>query len=206
VAAEAPELYHAYIGVAQISDQFRSEFLAYEYMLKKFKENGNKRMVQRLEKAPITLTGGIPDAYRRLRDPAMHLLGVGTTHDMRSVISGIFLPSLTCREYTMKEKINMWRGKSSSGISVVWNDMIGTDLSEKVRALKIPVYFIEGIYDYTCSYTEAGKYFNKLTAPVKGFYTFSNSAHSPHFEEPGKMLNILLNDVLSGSNTLSDKN
>lgn len=100
----------------------------------------------------------------------------------------------------------MWRGKSSSGISVVWNDIIATDLSKKVPALKIPVYFIEGIYDYTCSFTEAKNYFDKLTAPVKGFYTFNKSAHSPLFEEPGKMLNILLNDVLTGSNNMADKN
>ena len=33
VAASAPELYHAYIGVAQMSDQLKSERLAYEYML-----------------------------------------------------------------------------------------------------------------------------------------------------------------------------
>ena len=27
-------------------------------------------------------------------------------------------------------------------------------------------------------------YLEKLQAPVKGFYTFENSAHSPLFEEP----------------------
>ncbi len=96
----------------------------------------------------------MPDAYRALRDPAMHSLGIGTTHDMNSVISGIFLPSFACREYTLTEKINMWRGKSRSGISILWADMMATDLSIQVPELKIPVYFFEGIYDYTCSYSE----------------------------------------------------
>jgi pimeloyl-ACP methyl ester carboxylesterase len=36
-AARAPELYYAYIGVAQMSNQFKSERLAYEYMLQQFK-------------------------------------------------------------------------------------------------------------------------------------------------------------------------
>jgi len=40
--AQAPELYHAYIGVAQISHQLKSEKLAYDYMLERFKANGNK--------------------------------------------------------------------------------------------------------------------------------------------------------------------
>jgi pimeloyl-ACP methyl ester carboxylesterase len=204
VAARAPELYHAYIGVAQMSNQLKSERLAYEYMVKKFLENGNTKMVRKLEAAPVTMTDGIPDAYRLLRDPAMHSLGIGTTHDMKSVISGIFLPSLTFSEYTLIEKINMWRAKSSSGISILWNDILTTDLSERVPELKLPVYFFEGIYDYTCSYTEAKSYFEKLKAPIKGFYTFDRSAHSPLFEEPEKMQHILQGDVLVGLNNLAD--
>jgi pimeloyl-ACP methyl ester carboxylesterase len=35
--ARAPELYYAYIGVAQMANQLKSEYLAYEYMLKQFK-------------------------------------------------------------------------------------------------------------------------------------------------------------------------
>jgi pimeloyl-ACP methyl ester carboxylesterase len=204
VASRAPELYHAYIGVAQISDQLKSEILAYDYMLKKYRENGNTKMVRKLEAAPVTMTEGTPDAYRILRDPAMHSLGIGTTHDMKSVISGIFLPSLIYPEYTLIEKVNMWRGKSRSGISILWADILATDLSSQVPELKLPVYFFEGIYDYTCSYTEAKSYFEKLKAPIKGFYTFEHSAHSPLFEEPEKMKHILHEDVLKGLNNLSD--
>ena len=63
--------------------------------LQQFKANGNTEMVRKLEAAPVTMTGGTPDAYLALRDQAMHSLGIGTTHDMNSVITGIFLPSLT---------------------------------------------------------------------------------------------------------------
>jgi pimeloyl-ACP methyl ester carboxylesterase len=203
-AARAPELYYAYIGVAQMSYQLKSERLAYEYMLQQFRENGNTEMVRKLEEAPVTMTDGIPDAYLAVRDGAMHSLGIGTTHDMNSVITGIFLPSLTSRDYTLIEKVNMWRGKSQSGVSPFWDEMIATDLSIQVSALDIPVYFFEGIYDYTCSYTEAKSYFEILRAPLKGFYTFEQSAHSPLFEEPEKMLRILLEDVLAGANSLAN--
>jgi hypothetical protein len=40
---------------------------------------------------------------------------------------------------------------------------------------------------------------------VKGFYTFENSAHSPMFEEPQRTVEILLTDVLAGSNSLADR-
>ena len=203
-AAQAPELYYAYIGVAQMSDQLQSEQLAYEYMLQQFGETGNREMVQRLEAAPVTLTDGTPKAYLALRDEAMHSLGIGTAHEMRSVLTGIFLPSITSRAYTFMEKINMWRGKARSGVSPLWGPMLATDLSTQVPELELPVYFFEGKYDYTCSYTEARSYFEALKAPVKGFYTFEQSAHSPLFEEPEKALRILLEDVATGANGLAD--
>ncbi len=204
-AAQAPELFHAYIGVAQMSNQLASEQLAYTYMLQQFKANGNQDMVKKLEAAPVTLSGGAPSAYLAVRDPAMHSLGIGTTHDMTSIVTGIFLPSLAFREYTLGEKINMWRGKARNGVSVLWETSLQTDLSQKVTELKLPVYFFEGIYDYTCAYSLAKDYFEKLKAPVKGFYTFEHSAHSPIFEEPTRSLAILQQDVLAGTNRLADE-
>ena len=174
--------------------QLKSEKLAYEYMLKQFKENGNSKMVRKLEKAPVTMEDGTPDAYLILRDTAMHSLGIGTTHDMNSVVTGIFLPSLTNREYTLNEKVNMWLGKSQSGVSVVWDEMLVTDLTKQVTELEIPVYFFEGLYDYTVSSSEAKTYFEILKAPIKGFYIFELSAHSPLFEEPDKAQKIMLEE------------
>ena len=203
-AARAPELYHAYIGVGQMSNQLKSERLAYDYMLKEFKANGNTEMVRNLEAAPVTMEGGIPAAYLALRDQGMHSLGIGTTHDMKSIITGFFLSSLTFREYTLMEKVNLWRAKARNGVSVLWNTNLNMDLSQEVLELYLPVYFFEGVYDYTCSTTLARDYFEKLKAPVKGFYMFDQSAHSPIFEEPEKSLRILREDVLIGANNLAD--
>lgn len=205
-AAQKPELYHAYIGVGQISYQIKSEHLAYEYALEQYKKNGDKDMVQRLEAAPPTMTVPLPAAYDSIRDEYMHGIGIGTTRDMKSVVSGIFLPSWQFREYTLGEKVNLWRGKifSRSPNFNLWDKMQATDLATQVTELEIPAYFFHGVYDYTCAYPLARDYFEKLDAPVKGFYTFEHSAHSPMFEEPEKMRNILLKDVLVGANSLAD--
>ncbi len=205
VAAQAPELYHAYIGMAQMSNQLESERLAYEYMLEQYKVKGDEKMLRKLKSAPVTLTNGTPDSYLLLRDKAMHSLGIGTTHNMSSIITGIFLPSLTCSDYTLSEKVNLWRGKARAGVHPLWKTVLSSDLSKQVPELKIPVYFFHGIYDYTVSYSLAKDYFEKLKAPVKGFYTFDQSAHSPLFEEPGKVESIVLADILNGSNSLADK-
>jgi pimeloyl-ACP methyl ester carboxylesterase len=205
-AAREPKLYYAYIGIGQISYQLKSEQLAYEYALAQYKKNGNTAMVRKLEAAPPTMTVPLPAAYLALRDKYMHEIGIGTTHDMKSVVTGVFLPSWQFREYTLGEKINLWRGKfvSRSRKFNLWDKMQATDLTQQVTDLEIPVYFFHGVYDYTCAYPLARDYFEKLKTPLKGFYTFEQSAHSPMFEEPEKMLKILREDVLAGSNCLAD--
>jgi pimeloyl-ACP methyl ester carboxylesterase len=201
-AAQYPELYHAYIGIAQITNQLKSERLAHYYMLKQYKANENRKMLQKLES--ISLIDSIPDAYLKIRDKAMHELGIGTTHDMTSIVTGFFAQSLTCKEYTLSEKINMWRAKSQSGVSTLWGEILETDLMDKVPKLDIPVYLFSGIYDYTASYVLTKDYFDRLNAPIKGFYTFKNSAHSPIFEEPARVKKIIKKDVFKGKTALSD--
>ena len=62
-AARAPGLYHAYIGVGQMTYQLESERLAYEYALAQFREHGNMRMVQKLERAPVTGMAPLPPSW-----------------------------------------------------------------------------------------------------------------------------------------------
>jgi pimeloyl-ACP methyl ester carboxylesterase len=203
-AAEAPEIFHAYIGVEQMVDQRASEKEAYEYMLESFEKQGDKGMARRLHKAPVPRQGNLPKAYLAVRDKAMHRLGVGTMHNMRSVWSGLFIPSLFFKEYSFTDKVNLWRAKAKAGISVILNEILGTDLSHKITSLEVPFYVFHGSMDYTVSYALSKAYFEQVQAPVKGFYTFARSAHSPLFEEPQRMAEIIVSDVLRHKNSLSD--
>lgn len=202
-AARAPERYHAYIGMGQVAHQQRSEVLAYEYALERFRRAGDGRMVRRLEAAPVTMDAPLPRAYMKVRDAAMHRLGVGTTRDMRSVVTGVFVPVWRTPGYTVREKIAVGRGKAFSR-GAMWDDFLATDLTAAVPGLELPVYLCHGRYDRTCSYDLARSYFRQLRAPVKGFYTFERSAHSPAFEEPGRFRRILRDDVLAGEARLAD--
>ncbi|MGF1518845.1 MAG: alpha/beta fold hydrolase [Nodosilinea sp.] len=202
--ARSSQSYHAYIAVAQIAYQLKSENVAYQYMVKRFREIGDIGMVRRLELAPPTMSVPLPASYMAIRDKAMHRLGVGTTRRMRSVITGVFLPSWLCPAYTVAEKVNIWRGKAFLD-GVLWNEILATDLTKTVTNVAIPVYFFHGIYDYTVTLPETKAYFEALKAPVKGFYTFQRSAHSPMFEEAERMRQILEQDVFEGTNSLADQ-
>jgi len=83
--------------------------------------------------------------------------------------------------------------------------MLETDFTTKVPALEIPVYFLSGKYDLTVNITLSKAYLNKLHAPLKGFYTFNISAHSPLFEEPELVRQIIEKDILNSKNSLADQ-
>lgn len=197
-AAESPESYHAYIAMSQSVDQSQSEKLSYTYMLEQYKVAGDSRMVKKLKTLPVLESEEAFQEYRvsLLRDEAMHELGVGTMRNMKSVISGIFYPSLRCKDYTPMERINIWRGKAFSGKTGLRDELYSFNAMTEVPELEIPIYFFAGQYDYTCVYSLQKEYYEQIQAPRKGFYTFTESAHSPLFEEPKKAM-IILRDLVA---------
>lgn len=201
--ARHPDRFHAYVGVAQIADQRRSEQLAYEHMLRAFRAAGDTRMVKRLEAAPVT-EDAVPAGYLAVRDAAMHRLGGGTMRSMRSVVTGILFESLRCPDYSLRDTANLWRGKMTSGVSSMWTSMLSTRLVSDIPRVDLPVYFAHGAHDLTCSIQVAREYFAALQAPHKAFYTFTNSAHSPLFEEPERFCEVMKTDVLTGGRSLAD--
>jgi pimeloyl-ACP methyl ester carboxylesterase len=198
--ADNPELYSAYIGMEQITRQAESERRAYRYMVEEYSAAGNKKIVEQFRKYPVTEEDSflLPFFNSVLRDKSMHELGIGTMRNMNSIMTGVFYPVWLCRAYTLKEKFNIWRSKFSfvnkSGLRA---EVLALDMTEEVPSLSVPAYFISGRHDLTVNRDLSEEYFNKLECPLKRFYTFENSAHSPMFEEPERFLEIMTGDVLN---------
>ncbi|MBP7510192.1 MAG: alpha/beta hydrolase [Prolixibacteraceae bacterium] len=205
--ADYPQLFYAYIGIAQITRQAESEVLCYKYMMDQYLANGNSKMVVELNKYPILDNESfiLPFFNSVLRDKAQHDLGIGTMHNMRSIIKDVFLPVWTCKAYTISEKLNIWISKFSflkkTGLR---SEIIQSDITTQVPRLEIPVYFFSGKYDLTVNKDLSKEYLKAIEAPVKGFYTFNESAHSPMFEEPKRLIEILVKDVINRSTNLAD--
>jgi len=109
-------------------------------------------MVRRLEAAPVTMEGGMPPSYVAVRDEAMHRLGLGTMHTMTNYLQGLFVGSLQTRDYTLDEKLGLWRGKFAAGVTPLLEEVTTTNLSEMLPAVGLPAYFFHGSYDYTVNY------------------------------------------------------
>ncbi|MBN8547496.1 MAG: alpha/beta hydrolase [Ignavibacteria bacterium] len=206
-SARAPHLFEAYIGVAQITNQSESEKLAFKYMLDKYTEAGNRGMVSKF--GSYNLENGKTEIIRffksPLRDKTMHELGIGTMHGMKSVISGVFIPFMTSKHYSITERINLWRAKMLLlNKTKLIEELFSHNFPDEIPKLAIPVYFLSGIHDLTVNYELSREYLKKIDAPVKGFYTFEKSAHSPMHEEPARFIDIMREDVKMKSNKLAD--
>ena len=101
----------------------------------------------------------------------------------------------TCKRYTWKERFNLPKGTFTSYQALV-DTMNKADAALLAPKFNIPVYILQGIYDYQTSYKEAKRFYEKIEAPLKKFYTFENSAHSPFVDEKEKFKQILKEDIL----------
>jgi len=88
--------------------------------------------------------------------------------------------------YTFTEKVNYTKGSLLS--LDLFDNIIADNLFESAVSFDVPVYAMQGKYDYVTSYELAREYIDKIEAPAKGFITFDNSAHSPNLEEPTKFI------------------
>ncbi len=205
--SQAPELFHAYIAMGQLTRQRESERIAYDFMLKRFIELNDQKSVKELRKfRDLKSESDLISFYNSgTRDILMHELGIGTMRNMKSVFKDIFLPVWTCRAYTLKEKYNIWKSKifflSKTNLKT---ETLTTDFSAAYPEIDIPIFFICGKYDLTVNVDLSKDYYNRLNAPLKGFYTFENSAHGPLFEEPERFREILEKDILKSKISLTD--
>lgn len=199
---QAPELFHAYIGTGQVICQDKSERLAYTYMLEQFRAAGNQKMVCKLEKHPIDKGGTISMKYLAVRSDGMIKLGIGIMRQYTAMMDVVKIV-LGYKGYTFLEKIKFPLGGSFS-MKYLWDDVMKTNFEKQVPKLDVPVYILQGKFDYQVSYALAKQYLQGLEAPIKGFYTFEQSAHSPYFEEPEKAYRILCEDVLNAKTDLAD--
>ena len=189
---EYPEDYYAYIGMAQcVTDSSENDTLMYEFMKKTFTDNDDKSSLKKLESAVTHLDDGSVKCndwgtYVKL----VHEAGGGTIRN-KSEFEGIVIPVLTCRCYTIKEKLGYVPSLKMYDKAPIETESKNYDYRTEIPELEVPAYFISGEYDYNCPWELVEDYCDKLTAPDKGFYKISNAAHSPLWENPLMTCDIL---------------
>lgn len=194
VAHKHPELFHAYMGVGQIGSFTESEKETYNFILKKAREQNDKRAVKNIERVVFDENFYKNHRYGTIKKTYTDKYGGGFLRDGYSFYETL-KHIYTCPHYTFKERVNILRGSlySYQSLSEV---LATTDLVELVPKLNLPVFIFHGIHDYQTTHSQAKRFYESLDAPFKKMYTFENSSHSPFIEEEERFNRIVENDVL----------
>lgn len=185
-----PEYFYAFVAVGQVGNQEQSEIISYNFVLSKAKDLKDRMAERYLEKIgpPPYLQGG--EALDKMVTERKYVIRYGGAVKKGSFYPRAIKPLIICKEYTFMDKINYLRGMKFTK-RFLWDVIMKTNLIKMVPSQQIPVYILQGISDYETTYSIAKEYFDILKAPVKKFYTFENSAHSPIFEEPEKFIRVM---------------
>jgi len=192
-----PQLYHAYIGIGQVSDQLKSEQISYNFVLDAAKKENNKKAIDQLEKIGFPENGIYSESKSIAveRNWVMHYGGAAWNRDRSDFFSMFIIPLLSFKEYRISDKINYLRGSIAS-LEVLWMSLMDRQLPDLVKSVDVPVYMLQGVHDYQTTFEQAKLYFDSLQAPEKTFIEFSNSAHLiPYNYEIDKFHTILTEQV-----------
>jgi pimeloyl-ACP methyl ester carboxylesterase len=194
-AKKFPEYFYAFIAVGQVADQSQSERISYDFVLSRATALKDKKAIRDLQKIGPPPYPDPEEAIDKMLTERKYVIRYGGAVKEGNFYPAAVEPILFCKEYTLIEKINYLKGMKFSR-NYLWDVIMKKNLFQAVPSQQIPVYIIQGTSDYETSYKIAKEYYDSLQAPLKRFYPFENSAHSPIFEEP-KKFNEILQEILS---------
>jgi len=196
VVQQSPELYHAYIGIGQVTHQYEAEKISLEWIEKEAKRRNDKRAMKKLSKLKIPLVDApIKEWIRFLNIHRGYIFKYGgTVRETKGIFWKWMKQFFLMSEYSFKEKI-FFLPSSFYSMKQLWHDVVRINLFERIKRVEVPVYIFQGTQDYQASYLLSKKFLEQLDAPKKELFTFENSAHSPHIEE-NKKFNKLLKIIL----------
>jgi pimeloyl-ACP methyl ester carboxylesterase len=193
-AARYPRHVHVLITVGMDVDFADAERVAYDFAIRRAEQTGNSRALRELNRigAPPHL-----DAQRfgvRLKWVA-NFGGVNRRETYASLLAKNVWRLLSAPEYTPLDVVGALRGMRFVQQHSL-PQLAGLDLRKQLPGLAVPIYMLEGRHDYAAPPALAEEYARRLHAPAgKHLIWFDRSAHMPHFEEPERFREVVLDSA-----------
>ncbi|AMR30177.1 hypothetical protein A0256_01455 [Mucilaginibacter sp. PAMC 26640] len=192
-----PGLFHAYLSVGQVTDQYSSELESYRFVEEQATIRGDNGVLRKLKTLAVPARdAGATAWFRYLNFERRYVASYRGSMHSRNIFVLAIWKLLTCKTYALTDKLNYIKGSSLS-FDKLWAEIITIKINEAVPVYQIPVYFFHGVHDHHTYYEGAKNYFINLTAPLKRFYSFPEAAHFPHVEDFQAFERIVKEDVLS---------
>jgi proline iminopeptidase len=190
LAQRRPEWLHAYVGVGQATDD--GEEHLHKRLLELARRAGNQQALAELEAiAPYPGTNPQIPAIITTRKWARIYNGGWYGRPDFNLYFALpdWAPEYSQEDVTASLAALQWTERK------IVDDMFKSGVGA-LQPFKVPVLFLMGRHDLHTPYAPARDLFDRIVAPSKKFVTFERSAHFPMFEESGRFLLSLVQDVL----------
>lgn len=189
---EKPQLFHAYFGVAQMSNQIQNEILSYNFALSEAKKRQDTLAIQTLKelgsppyptKEEATNAIPIERSYVAKYSPNNLNFNNGDLMKLILLYDGW---SMGFKWQVIKE------GQYGKSAPILWKEtMVDLNLINEVPDWQIPVYIFHGSEDHFAVTSLSKTYFDSINAPLKEFFLFEGNGHFVSAENPEKYRNLV---------------
>lgn len=187
---QQPQLYQAYIGIGQVSDMVQSELYGLNKCIEAAKIAKETDDLKYLESIENDIKQGKSIAPRKyVRKYGFSAKNINENADyLRGFLFGT--------EYNFIDAIRFYLATSKYQDELIIETM-NCPITDIVKNIYIPVYFVMGKYDCMTSPEAAEKYLNSLSGKsIKQMVIFKDSAHYPQFEEKEKFYEFMSDTFL----------
>lgn len=194
LAVRAPQKLHGYIGLGQTVNA-AAERAAFEGTVARARAAGNTEAVRELEELePYPGANGervLPGAFT-VRKWARVYDGGWYGRDDLALYDALpeWSPDYTEADLAAQGSASGWAGP------LLLKSLMSRDLLTEATTLKVPVLFLMGRHDLHTPLPPVEEYFARITAPSKRLVIFEKSGHFSMFEEPGRLLVTMVEEVL----------
>lgn len=197
-AQQRPDLFHAYIGAAQMVDVRETDQVIYDLVLEHSRQTGDVNFVKALERrGPPPYFGKSPiQPYASLFGREYQVFEVPNIKDESYRREGDAIQLMLKQpEYGWLDRVYYLLGLMNT-FNVVYPQLQEMDFREDAVRLDLPVYIVLGRHDMNNPAHIPEEYFDLLKAPKKELVFFSNSGHGMIWEEAEQFHRLMVDRVL----------
>ena len=187
-----PELFHAWVGVGVSGGDAIAGDVLHTRLAEIARARRDTQAMRELEAMVPGATGGPRGIDRALALRKWARLYDGGWYG-KPTLDLFFLLSDWGPEYITAEAASLVAATQWGARAIVGGQ---TEDGPRSYRYPVPMFFLMGRYDLHTPYASAKAHFDRIEAPRKRFVTFERSAHLVMFEEPGRFLLTLVNEVL----------
>lgn len=190
------EKIYAYVGVAQIINDYEGERISYNFLIEKTEKSGDIKKLNAIKVIGLP-PYDTPEKYFKKAKYIGRYGGFIHGNPIKQMV-GIIFNYITSPEYSFIEGIRTLRGKGLHfTMNALYDDLKKLNFNEEIQSMKVPIYFFAGKYDMITPTILVEDYYKTLDAVNgKKLFIFENSAHFLITEEKEKYEDLLINTVL----------